>query len=168
MGAKSGGGNALSPLFEVPVIQLSSSVVFPNDVVSIQITDSDLGAEILRDPREDLRVALVFGRKGLLRPRRRDDLHSTCILCRVMQCVELPGGALQAVFHGLRRAEVAAFRTRNEKPHVRVRELPLDIPDSTETNPAAMNPTAMRCSSGSWAPPSSDGLVDCGDSCASW
>jgi ATP-dependent Lon protease len=134
MASETGGTRSARPLIEVPAIQLASSVVFPSDVVSVQISESDPGIDILRGADEELVVALVFDKKGNAPVKRRDALRSICILCRVAQCVELPGGGLQAVFQGLARASVHTLRHIDGYPHVRVEQLPHDVPDTSETN----------------------------------
>ena len=76
MASKSGGKRSARPLIEVPAVQLASSVVFPSDVVSVQITESDPSIDILRGSDDEFVVALIFGKKGNAPVKRREEIRS--------------------------------------------------------------------------------------------
>ncbi|MEE8106691.1 MAG: endopeptidase La [Planctomycetota bacterium] len=119
---------------DAPALELSSSVVFPNDVVSIQISDNDPALDLLRDFEDETMVAIVFSTGRAYPPRRRTDLHPVCVLARVVQCVDLPDGAMQAVFHGLSRARVLGVKQVDGRSIIRTETLTIEDPPATDTN----------------------------------
>ncbi|MHC4959825.1 MAG: LON peptidase substrate-binding domain-containing protein [Planctomycetota bacterium] len=97
---------------EYPAIQIPGSVVFPNDVVSIQIGEEDAAIDVLeRAPDQgETVIATVFTRDGGDRFRTLDDLEPVGVLCRVVQHMRVPSGGLQVVFQGLERVHLRDFR----------------------------------------------------------
>jgi ATP-dependent Lon protease len=116
---------------EYPVLHLMSSVVFPNDVVSIQLPDEDSAAplECLSDEQDV--VATTFDGAG-------SPGSDMCVLCRVAQRMQIPGGGQQVVFQGLARAVILDSRADDGVLHVKAEEVP-DLEDDTpETNQAVL------------------------------
>ncbi|MHC4408665.1 MAG: endopeptidase La, partial [Planctomycetota bacterium] len=115
---------------EFPALILHSSVVFPDDVVSIQLPDDTLRTDVIADLDEaDPRIITVFLKGDGGHPESAEDLHPVAILCRVVQHMQVPGGGLQVVFQGLHRAEVESFRTEEHRHFASVRPLGPDADD---------------------------------------
>ncbi|MHC4941264.1 MAG: endopeptidase La [Planctomycetota bacterium] len=121
---------ALESPRELPALVLHSSVVFPDDVVSIQLPDDTLRTDVIADLDEaDPRIVTVFLKGDGGHPHELDDLHPVAVVCRVVQHMQVPGGGLQVVFQGLERAEVEAFRTEEHRHYAAVRLLGPDADD---------------------------------------
>jgi ATP-dependent Lon protease len=117
-----------------PALQLLSTVVFPEDVVSVQLPEEEAGsAVLLLDAERVPEVALVFVKSGARRIRA-EDVEPVCVLARVVQRMQLPGGALQVVFQGTARARVTSVREEGNIPFVTAEPLPRDEPDTPQTN----------------------------------
>jgi ATP-dependent Lon protease len=92
---------------EYQALQLLNSVVFPEDVVSVQVTDEDLAAPLLKlDATGHEEVAIVFSRSGDGEARTLGDLLPVAVVCRVVQRMRMPGGGVQVVFQGLFRGRI--------------------------------------------------------------
>jgi ATP-dependent Lon protease len=118
----------------VPALQILSTVVFPDDVVSIQLPEDEAGnAVLLLDAERIPEVALVFVRGG---GRRicAEEVEPVCVVARVVQRMQLPGGGLQVVFQGTARARVTSVREAAGIPFVTAEPLPADEPDTPQTN----------------------------------
>ncbi|MGH7162527.1 MAG: LON peptidase substrate-binding domain-containing protein, partial [Planctomycetota bacterium] len=122
LGSGSEGGSGR----EVAAVQLESSVVFPSDVVSIQLPEEDPVALLLKGRDEESVVACVFPVRGRARPRQLEDVHPVAVLCRVVQHMQLPRGDVQAVFQGLARARVLSLRADGDAAWVACETLPAD------------------------------------------
>ncbi len=117
-----------------PALQLLSTVVFPEDVVSVQLPEEEAGnAVLLLDAERVPEVALVFVRDAGRRIRT-EDVEPVCVLARVVQRMQLPGGGLQVVFQGTVRAKVTSVREEAGIPFVTAEPLPRDEPDTPQTN----------------------------------
>ena len=92
-----------------PALILHSSVVFPDDVVSIQLPDDSLRTDVLAQHGEDALIATVYLRGDCGEPESVDDLRPVGVLCRVVQHMVVPGGGLQVVFQGVRRVSVEEY-----------------------------------------------------------
>jgi len=68
-----------------PALILHSSVVFPDDVVSIQLPDDSLRTDVFALHGEDTLVATVYLRGDGGEPESVDDLRPVGVLCRVVQ-----------------------------------------------------------------------------------
>jgi len=101
---------------EFPAFILHSSVVFPDDVVSIQLPDDSLRNDVIAelDPA-DPRVVTVFLKGDGGHPTSVDDVQPVAILCRVVQHMQVPGGGLQVVFQGLHRVAIEDFRSEKHR-----------------------------------------------------
>jgi len=100
---------------EFPAVQLTTSVVFPHDVVSIQLGDEDPIVDLLEAAADgDLVVASIYSRDGGDRAKTLDDVHAIGVLCRIVQHMKIPGGGVQAVFQGLCRVKVEHLRHLGE------------------------------------------------------
>jgi ATP-dependent Lon protease len=116
---------------ELPAVQLLSSVVFPADVVSIQLPpDEPMPAEESGEPI----VAAVLPRRGKQRAERLDDALPIAVVCRVVQRIRIPGGGVQAVFHGIARARLCGWREAEGRAFARVERLPDDLAESGPAN----------------------------------
>ena len=95
---------------ELLALVLNSSVVFPDDVVSIQLPEDVLPREVLaKADGGDLLVATVYTRKDNGQPKCVEDLRPVGVLCRVVQHMQVPGGGLQVVFQGVRRISLEDY-----------------------------------------------------------
>jgi ATP-dependent Lon protease len=112
---------------EYPAIPLHCSVVYPGDVVSIQLSEDVLLADAV-EREVELTVATLYPREEGKEP------HSVAVVCRVVQCMQLPGGGVQAVFQGLYRARILERRELGDQTLVRVERVPPDDADTPETN----------------------------------
>jgi len=120
---------------EFPALQLLSSVVFPDDVVSVQIPEEEAaGALLLLDDQTSPEVAVIFATPGVATPRRVREIEPVCILGRVVQRMQMPGGGLQVVFQGLARAEIGSLRVESEIPFVTATPVQSDTADTAATN----------------------------------
>ena len=118
---------------EYPAILLRSTVVFPNDVVSVQLPEDDPVLELIEGVDGELLVATVFlGQDG--DPENVQQIDRICVLCRIVQHMQLPGGGIQAVFQGIARGEVHGYRRKGPNGVVRVTQFPLDEDDTPESN----------------------------------
>jgi len=118
---------------EYPAVQIFSSVVFPNDVVSIQIPDDDALATLLADAAEDaddLVVASIYVHDGCVEPRQLADVRPVGVICRIVQHMQTPGGGFQAVFQGIHRCHVTEFRCDGEA--LTVRAVAIEEPDTDD------------------------------------
>jgi ATP-dependent Lon protease len=117
-----------------PALQLLSTVVFPEDVVSVQLPEDEVGNSVLLlDAESTPEVALVFVRGGGRRIRV-EDLEPVCVLARVVQRMQLPGGGLQVVFQGTSRARVTGGSEEAGIPFIAATPLARDEPDTPQTN----------------------------------
>jgi len=108
---------------DFPALILHSSVVFPDDVVSIQLPDDSLRADILSQHGDDAQIATVYLQGDGGEPECVEDLRPVGVLCRVVQHMHVPGGGLQVVFQGVRRISVEDYILDDACP--RVRTLPV-------------------------------------------
>jgi len=123
---------------EVPAVHLLTSVVFPHDVVSIQLPEEDPVLPVLRAREEEFVLVSVFARKGKPRAKRLEDLHPVGVLLRVVQRMELPGGGMQVVLQGLERARISAFRDEEGRAHATVVPLEAEGPHDESHNLAVL------------------------------
>jgi ATP-dependent Lon protease len=120
---------------EYPALQLSNSVVFPDDVVSVQLPDEEVAAPlILLEGERNAEVALVFTRGDRQEFRKAEELLPVGVACRVVQHMQMPGGGLQIVFQGLTRIHVRDVRFEAGIPFVTATKLEDDTEDATEMN----------------------------------
>ena len=144
---------------DVPAIELQQSVVFPEDVVSVQLPD-ETAAVPLRDLEgTEPEIAIVFPR-GARVPRSAADVAPVCILCRVAQRMHMPAGGLQVVFQGLARAHVVELHAEAGRLRVTVEDaVEREEDDSGTSSPfstcsrstcpgTATTPTTSRASCG--------------------
>ncbi|MHC4952386.1 MAG: endopeptidase La [Planctomycetota bacterium] len=118
---------------EIPALILHSSVVFPNDVVSIQLPDDTLRKEVLAQLEadgEDAQIVTIYLRGDGGEPKSAEDLRPIGVLCRVVQTMQVPGGGLQVVFQGLRRVAIEEYRPDDEVPCATVMPVDVDVDDS--------------------------------------
>jgi len=111
-----------------PALILHSSVVFPDDVVSIQLPDDSLRTDVFAVHGEDTLVATVYLRGDGGEPASVDDLRPVGVLCRIVQHMHVPGGGLQVVFQGVRRVSVEDYCPDESCPTV----LTLPVPPNED------------------------------------
>jgi ATP-dependent Lon protease len=111
---------------EVPGLALASTVVFPYDVVSVQV-NRPKSLRLIRDnPGDDVIVACFFPRDAGHEDTEGDpaDVSPVGVACRVIHRMQMPNETLQVVFQGLRRVRlVEALRT---EPYFRYRIEPVE------------------------------------------
>ncbi len=108
-----------------PALELLSSVVFPEDVVSIQLPDGETAAPVMSLDDNAL-LATILGGAG-------DSSTTVAVLCRVVQRMAMPGGGAQVVFQGIARARVVERGVENGRPWATVTRLDEDESDLSET-----------------------------------
>jgi ATP-dependent Lon protease len=119
---------------EYQALQLLNSVVFPEDVVSVQVTDEDLAAPLLKlDATGHEEVAIVFSRSGDGEARTLGDLLPVAVVCRVVQRMRMPGGGVQVVFQGLFRGRILQTI---DADGMRVSVDEISVPDDDSPEPA--------------------------------
>jgi len=117
---------------ELPALVLQSSVVFPDDVVSIQLPEDVLPRDLLKGSRgNDLLVATVYARRDSGEPKTVEDLRPVGVLCRVVQHMQVPGGGLQVVFQGVQRLSLEDYTSDDDGCRVQALLMPAD-PDPEE------------------------------------
>jgi ATP-dependent Lon protease len=114
---------------ELPGLRLLSTVVFPFDVVSVQI-DRPRSMRLIQDIAEDITgdAALV----ACFFPRDRDapdadavsDFHPVGVVCRVIHRMKMPNESVQIVLQGLRRMHLEEIV--QTEPYYRFRIAPVD------------------------------------------
>ncbi len=88
----------------LPALRLLASVVFPDDVVSVQLPDEECAAPLDFIDDAHALVATIFDAPRA--ERSIDGQHEICVLARVVQRMQMPGGGCQVVFQGVARARV--------------------------------------------------------------
>ncbi|MHC4342767.1 MAG: endopeptidase La, partial [Planctomycetota bacterium] len=91
-------------------------------------------ADLLLDAEDELLVATVYAKEEKGAPKRLRDLEPVCVLCRVVQPMQMPQGGVQAVFQGLYRASLRTVEAEGEALRVRVDRAEEIDPESPETN----------------------------------
>jgi len=109
---------------DFPALILHSSVVFPEDVVSIQLPDDSLRTDVLTHGGGEPLVATVYLKGDGGEPQSVEDLRPVGVLCRIVQHMQVPGGGMQVVFQGMHRISVEDYIADENNP--RVRTLPVD------------------------------------------
>ncbi|MGQ0614714.1 MAG: endopeptidase La [Planctomycetaceae bacterium] len=106
----------------LPVIQLSSSVVFPFDVVSIQLQEGEaLPPQGLED---ETTVLAVYPRRSRSRAPSLETIFPVGVVCRVVQRIAMPQGAVQAVFQGQARAVIRSLHAEGASVSATVDRVP--------------------------------------------
>ncbi len=90
----------------VPAVVLASSVVFPYDVVSVQVSKPQ-GLRLLeQNPGDSVIVACLFPKDpDTDQLERLTDVLPVGVACRVIHRMKMPNDTIQVVFQGLRRIE---------------------------------------------------------------
>ncbi|NJN14508.1 MAG: endopeptidase La [Planctomycetes bacterium] len=100
----------MTSTLEVPAITLLTSVVYPHDVVSIQLGEDEVEAAALGDGEAEHFVVTLFSREGEGPVKRKEEAAPVGVLCRIVQRMQMPGGAFQAVFQGVSRVRLVGLR----------------------------------------------------------
>ena len=123
----------------LPVLSLMSSIIFPYDVLSLEI-GRKLNLNIIRDEvSEGGMVALVLQKnleKSEISPR---NLAKVGVACRVIHKINLPNNSIQAVFQGLKRIEIE--KIVQSEPYIKAKVKPLSSLEekSKEVTPIIRN-----------------------------
>ncbi len=109
----------------VPAFVLTTTVVFPFDVVSIQVSRPRDVRLLEANPGDNVIVACLFprGTDGEA-PVQLDGLFPVGVACRVIHRMKLPSETMQVVFQGLRRIEAKEVLATD--PWMRVRVEPVE------------------------------------------
>jgi len=92
---------------EVPAVVLSSTVVFPYDVVSVQVNKPKVVRLLEANPGDSVIVGCFFPKDPENdEAATKDDLLPIGVACRVIHRMRMPNETVQVVFQGLRRIEV--------------------------------------------------------------
>ncbi len=127
---------------ELPAILLRTSVVYPHDVVSIQLGEEEVHPVALGAGGGEQEVITLFPRSEQEGAGRMADLYEIGMLCRVVQRMQMPGGALQAVFHGVSRARLLGLRREAGLLHATVEVIPAATTDICPEPPAVVVPAS--------------------------
>ncbi len=122
--------------FEIPAILLRTSVVYPHDVVSIQLTEEEIHPASLSTAPGEHEIATLFPRSERHGAEQLADLYEVGMLCRVVQRMQMPGGAMQAVFHGVSRLRLHGLRREAGLLRATVEVIPADAADLVGEVPA--------------------------------
>ncbi len=110
---------------ELPGLCLRSTVVFPFDVVSVQL-DRPRSLRMIDDnPGDATLVACFFPRdRTAERTDEVEDYHPIGVVCRVIHRMKMPNETIQVVFQGLRR--VRLDEVVGIQPYYRFKVSPVD------------------------------------------
>ena len=109
---------------ELPGMRVTGTVVFPLDVVSVQIDRPRSQRMIEAHEGDAAIVACFFPREAEDGPSEDlDDLLPIGVACRVIHRMKLPNDSLQVVFQGLRR--IRLHEVLQEEPYLRFRVSPV-------------------------------------------
>jgi ATP-dependent Lon protease len=92
---------------ELPGLALRSTVVFPFDVVSVQL-DRSRSLRMIDDTTGDAALVACFFPRDREAERLADtgDFHAVGVACRVIHRMRMPNETMQVVLQGLRRVEL--------------------------------------------------------------
>ena len=92
---------------ELPGLRLMSTVVFPFDVVSVQL-DRPRSLRMIEETTGDAALVACFFPKdrNAERSDRLEDFHSVGVVCRIIHRMRMPNETVQVVFQGLRRVRL--------------------------------------------------------------
>ncbi len=109
---------------ELPGLCLRSTVVFPFDVVSVQL-DRPRSLRMIDDNPSDAALVACFFPRDREAERADDvaDYHPVGVVCRVIHRMRMPNETIQVVFQGLRR--VSLEEVTGIQPYYRYRIAPV-------------------------------------------
>jgi len=108
----------------VPAFVLTTTVVFPFDVVSVQVSRPRDVRLLEANPGDNVIVGCFFPRDtDGEAPTRLDGLFPVGVACRVIHRMKLPNETMQVVFQGLRRVEAKAVLAADPWMQMRVETL---------------------------------------------
>ena len=120
---------------EVPAVVLASTVVFPYDVVSVQVNKPKVVRLLDANPGDSVIVGCFFPKDPENdEATTKDDLLPVGVACRVIHRMRMPNETMQIVFQGLRRIEVKAVAEIDPYLRCRVEALPSKEPRGTEVD----------------------------------
>ncbi len=125
----------------LPGMLLLSTVVFPYDVVSVQVNRPKALRMLADHPGENVLVACVFPKD----PEAEDaetaeDLLPVAVACRVIHRMKMPNETLQVVFQGVKRVEVREVVASEPYLSVQVEEV-----DPKEARGTEVDGLVYRC-----------------------
>ncbi|MCC7138594.1 MAG: endopeptidase La [Planctomycetes bacterium] len=110
---------------ELPALVLATTVVFPFDVVSVQVGRPHDLRLLDANPGDDVIVACFFPRAPDGEDAdSKDEVFPVGVACRVIHRMRMPNETMQVVFQGLRRVEWGESLGR--EPWLRVRVQPVE------------------------------------------
>jgi ATP-dependent Lon protease len=110
---------------ELPGMCLFSTVVFPLDVVSVQINRPRSLRMITENPGESAVVACFFPRDPeAVDALTKEELLPVGVACRVIHRMRMPNDTVQVVFQGLRR--IRLLEVVRAEPYLTLRVEPID------------------------------------------
>ena len=120
---------------EVPGTLLVSTVVFPYDVVSVQMNKPKSLRMLADNPGDNVIVACFFPKD----PEADDvtsaeELHSVGVACRVIHRMKMPNDTMQVVFQGLKRIELKEIAATDPYFRFAVREVEPKEPRGPEVD----------------------------------
>ena len=120
---------------QIPAVVLSSSVVFPYDVVSVQVSKPQ-GLRLLeQNPGDSVIVACLFPKDPETEQLERlSDVLPVGVACRVIHRMKMPNDTIQVVFQGLRRIEAKEIVRTEPYLTCRVAEVKVREPRGPEVD----------------------------------
>ncbi len=120
---------------EVPAVVLGSSVVFPYDVVSVQVSKPQ-GLRLLeQNPGDSVIVACLFPKDpDGEQVERLADVLPVGVACRVIHRMKMPNDTIQVVFQGLRRVQAKELLRTEPYLVCRVAEVKVREPRGPEVD----------------------------------
>ncbi len=125
----------------LPGLRLATTVVFPFDVVSVQL-DRPRSMRMIDDNAGDATLVACFFPRD---PEKtdaatKDDFHSVGVACRVIHRMNMPNETVQVVFQGLRR--IRLLDVRQSQPYLEFR---VEAEDERDPRGADVDGLIYRC-----------------------
>ena len=119
----------------LPGFVLLSAVVFPADVVSVQLDRPRSVLMVEENPGEDVLVACAYPEVEPVEPAGEaspDKVFRVGVACRVVQRMRMPNDTIQVVLQGVRRVRIVDVVAVDPYHRYRVTPLPPDPPSTPE------------------------------------
>ncbi len=126
---------------ELPGLRLMSTVVFPFDVVSVQL-DRPRSLRMIEETTGDAALVACFFPKDRSAERsdRMEDFHPVGVVCRVIHRMRMPNETVQVVFQGLRRVRLKEIVEHDPFFHFKI-----EAYDEREPRGADIDGLIYRC-----------------------
>src|SRR5262245_34239154 len=126
---------------EVPAFVLATTVVFPFDVVSVQVSKARDVRLLEHNPGDNVIVACFFPRASDGEDvESLDEVFPVGVACRVIHRLRMPNDTMQVVFQGLRRVERG--ETTATEPYLRCK---VSIVETKEPRGPEIDGLVYRC-----------------------